>query len=1600
MGKIITELAAKYRNVAVGDLSNNQKKELYNVLKNLRPEDLTTVEDHKTYIELLQKLREAGVADLQLQGRKFLYTLKSLLSVGEDGVYSNKNRFLYELIQNVDDCDYKDVKDCRLDIQFQYSVDPGKIILTYNETGFTPLNVFAITGIAESAKNIDPNKVEIGEKGIGFKSVFGITNKVWIQSGMFSFEIYSDNFTIPVPRYDADFEPVEGTILTLYTDARTCHDIYRNMVQEYITGDAILNKNPILFLNKLTHLKMYVDESTRYLEFNVSRNKPIDSRINREDNIFISVDMADYNHGVDRSERTEITCTRYTMPIVYGKKECISRYGNDTPFEQKTHKLVAIFPDMDGKNRLPEGYRGVLYSFLPTQVKLRVPIILHVPFKLDGSREFVDPQGENAWFTFTMQRLTEFMNDIYLDFSRKVQEDILDYLPCSRNKYLFSQENDKARCLSIQFDDIEGLPIFHTSDDNYKSVSEIVSFDPKENIKDKVRFYHALGNTKSLFLARVTGDLSLYGINMIKDARFQLFLKGLSDENVLQEALYLLSEDQEERPDYKRYLDYIHQIRLTSKQLQILSEYDDVWKMILGKGTAAIRGKQHDTIYLEPGLLQSTPEFRQKLSEEVNESSLKKEFLSYFEKNSQRIYTVKSTSADFVIAADNGIVLSSDDPLSSFAQLVEPFDAKKTFASTLRFRDASQQLNDADPNMSNEEYLGMLRDVRRGVKNILGEKPYESYIHIINESGSDPARFLNELLQNADDCNYPEGATPTFVMSLSGDQLQVDYNETGFTKNNVRALTAIGESTKKKLLNGETSEIGEKGIGFKSVFSVASKVDIHSNGFDFCLTDKAPTIPYRSAHVDGVNGTRMVFTIKSSVNQIFNADNLLNLCLCLRKLKRLTIQNHAIFIDDSYDKRIITIDETKHEYERNVYEFNVSNDALNERESTGRKISSRQAIACYIPDKRDVQTNYTLYSGLPIKKIQTKIPLIIDAPFELVTSRDDVLQNHWNERIIHAVHEAIAQIMNDRAREGLPVLRFVGAQENDTDSEDMNAVMFQIFSDDYLNRYPWEEKLKTIPFLPVYGSEYPNYHVSVNACKKCTIVPAFLLYTAKDEKYNEIGRFIDGTIIDTRNSQKYIELLKKIGCEEASEHEIVECITNMPSYMIANNKNYREGLYRYLKNHSNLASQIINVPMIPIKAADGSTEYVKFDEHILFGKDQVSGDKYFILNDEILSTELYNAIFADYLASGQIQTFSVEFFDKQYINEISERIKKNSDYEESDTAEYILNLFKERPSIFVNNEYAFRGMCNHIPMKMLDGTYKTSGKFVNKEGIRFDGKLLSNMIISPEYEKLAELINVPDIQKARADEFPDNIVLSDEDIEDIQSCFDDYDQILMRYIKNQSISEDQIIKYDLQFLESETINNSDSEYEEEEFPGKTPKNIGRISQEICYTWKYKRNRYIPKKYLVWKPTAPTNASEYLKNMYGSTLNKKMSFCQMCGVKTNDHYIEHRNIEKEPVYAWDQMSLCLCPKCSKDYMMLRNNSDIYEKFIKNIMTAKAKEHKNVDIQIGNKSIKFTGVHLAEVQEIFQTKGYGLKAPKRTSPNTMNIDGVVDDEEIQK
>lgn len=84
---------------------------------------------------------------------------------------------------------------------------------------------------------------------------------------------------------------------------------------------------------------------------------------------------------------------------------------------------------------------------------------------------------------------------------------------------------------------------------------------------------------------------------------------------------------------------------------------------------------------------------------------------------------------------------------------------------------------------------------------------------------TDKSHFIYELLQNAEDAN---ATNIKFVQKI--DQLEVYHNGTPFTQKNLISLCDIGISDKAENLN----QIGEFGVGFKSVFGICDKVKLYS----------------------------------------------------------------------------------------------------------------------------------------------------------------------------------------------------------------------------------------------------------------------------------------------------------------------------------------------------------------------------------------------------------------------------------------------------------------------------------------------------------------------------------------------------------------------------------------------------------------------------------------------------------------------------------------------------------------------------------------------------------------------------------------------------
>ncbi|KNG81405.1 hypothetical protein ANOM_010513, partial [Aspergillus nomiae NRRL 13137] len=181
----------------------------------------------------------------------------------------------------------------------------------------------------------------------------------------------------------------------------------------------------------------------------------------------------------------------------------------------------------------------------------------------------------------------------------------------------------------------------------------------------------------------------------------------------------------------------------------------------------------------------------------------------------------------------------------------------------------------------------MSAEVRRKVEEAMLKKDEmigSSVITLSKNLYNSSARFVFELLQNADDNLYHKaqslGSMPFVSFRVYPKRIVLECNEDGFTRENLTAICSVGKSSKQ----GAQGYIGEKGIGFKSVFMVAWKVHIQSGDFSFSFK-----------HRPGDSGMGMISPVWEEPEQIPEPH-----------LTRITLYLHEHNTDESFSRQYET----------------------------------------------------------------------------------------------------------------------------------------------------------------------------------------------------------------------------------------------------------------------------------------------------------------------------------------------------------------------------------------------------------------------------------------------------------------------------------------------------------------------------------------------------------------------------------------------------------------------------------------------------------------------------------------------------------------------
>ena len=102
------------------------------------------------------------------------------------GIYTEEERFIYELLQNADDAATGSKLKVRIDIESKH------FIFSHDGEPFDDIDVESICSVGDGVKSNDENKT--GYKGIGFKSVFSHSKTIAIKTGDYFFKFSEENW--------------------------------------------------------------------------------------------------------------------------------------------------------------------------------------------------------------------------------------------------------------------------------------------------------------------------------------------------------------------------------------------------------------------------------------------------------------------------------------------------------------------------------------------------------------------------------------------------------------------------------------------------------------------------------------------------------------------------------------------------------------------------------------------------------------------------------------------------------------------------------------------------------------------------------------------------------------------------------------------------------------------------------------------------------------------------------------------------------------------------------------------------------------------------------------------------------------------------------------------------------------------------------------------------------------------------------------------------------------------------------------------------------------------------------------------------------------
>lgn len=259
-------------------------------------------------------------------------------------LYGNPTHFITELLQNAEDEGAKNVSFTLTDTELIFEHDAKKLF-DFND-------IRAISNFGDNhEKKEKPNA--IGRFGIGFKSVYSITDNPRIVSA--DFDITIRDYNIPERTNGHLPEFFKGTKIILPFKIER-----KKKTKELLTKELKdLNLQYLLFLTNITSIKWGIDTDSGLYE----------RILNKKDKRFVTL----------KSSSKEIKYLLLEKPVQIDKKNLL---------------IKIAFQLSNDKKKITPSDNSPLFVFFPTKLETTLKFLVHAPFYTTPARENIQ-EGDN-----------------------------------------------------------------------------------------------------------------------------------------------------------------------------------------------------------------------------------------------------------------------------------------------------------------------------------------------------------------------------------------------------------------------------------------------------------------------------------------------------------------------------------------------------------------------------------------------------------------------------------------------------------------------------------------------------------------------------------------------------------------------------------------------------------------------------------------------------------------------------------------------------------------------------------------------------------------------------------------------------------------------------------------------------------------------------------------------------------------------------------------------------------------------------------------------------------------------------------------------------